>query len=548
MKTKKSLIVIIIILSIFLFTGCTTSQQITVEQVASVIRVDDEMKLSRYYEMQKVYYESSDPDILEVDEYYITALKEGDVILSCYNSVTKKLIKEFLFTVKNNKIESITISGANTITINKVAKLDISIYPDTYEDSIIWESSDNSIVKVNNGIITGVSVGFAMVRAYSEYNNDIQDEIMIQVVNDNSIGEEVYEKIISSEEEIDITTLQKGIKPIIEKTTKSIVGIKTYYKYYGRLYENDYASALVYKRNYLINSDTQGETLETEEIQGSSFVGYKYYAITNKSVVENMTKVIASLNGKEYECTVISCDSKVNIGVISFTSTEYIPTATFGNSENVQTGEFVLAIGTTDDNHYYNSGSFGIISYNQRYLSDDTDNDGVSDWDQIYIQHDASISQSSCGGALVNLKGEVIGINTLRITDSNIDNMSFAIPSNEVLKLVEFLEEGLVPTRYVLGITLTEVKTILSDESLKNQFNLPSDIKSGMYVREVSNTGLGYKSGLQKDDILLKINNVTIDFTYQIRKVLDDVSFNKVKEVELEIYRDGKIITLKVVF
>lgn len=548
MKTKKSLIAIIIILSIFLLTGCTTDQQITVEQVASVIRVDDEMKLSRYYEMQKVYYESSDPDILEVDEYYITALKEGDVILSCYNSVTKKLIKEFLFTVKNNKIESITISGAKTITINKAAKLDISVYPDTYEDSIIWESSDNSIVKVNNGIITGVSVGFAMVRAYSEYNNDIQDEIMIQVANDNSIGEEVYEKIITSKEEIDITTLQKGIKPIIEKTTKSIVGIKTYYKYYGRLYENDYASALVYKRNYLINSDTQGETLETEEIQGSSFVGYKYYAITNKSVVENMTKVIASLNGKEYECTVIGCDSKVNIGVISFTSTEYIPTATFGNSENVQTGEFVLAIGATDDNHYYNSGSFGIISYNQRYLSDDTDNDGVSDWDQIYIQHDASISQSSCGGALVNLKGEVIGINTLRITDSEIDNMSFAIPSNEVLKLVEFLEKGIVPTRYVLGITLTEVKTILSDESLTNQFNLPSDIKSGMYVREVSNTGLGYKSGLQKDDILLKINNVTIDFTYQIRKVLDDVSFNKVKEVELEVYRDGKIITLKVVF
>ena len=80
-----------------------------------------------------------------------------------------------------------------------------------------------------------------------------------------------------------------------------------------------------------------------------------------------------------------------------------------------------------DNTNSYNCGSLGIISYNQRYLADDTDGDGTSDWDALYLQHDAAISDSACGGAVVNMKGEIIAMNALRINSTKIDNMAIRL-------------------------------------------------------------------------------------------------------------------------
>lgn len=146
------------------------------------------------------------------------------------------------------------------------------------------------------------------------------------------------------------------------------------------------------------------------------------------------------------------------------------------------------------------------------------------------------------------MKGEIIAMNALRINSTKIDNMSFAIPSNTVVKLISFLEQGIVPNRYKMGISFTEVKTILSDETLSKTLIVPEGITNGMYVRSVSKGELGDKTGFKEGDILLEFDGYMLDFSYQIRKALDDASFSGAKTSSVKVYRDGEVITLKVVY
>ena len=108
----------------------------------------------------------------------------------------------------------------------------------------------------------------------------------------------------------------------------------------------------------------------------------------------------------------------------------------------------------------------GLLS--NRYLSDDTDGDGTNDWDARYIQHDATLNEGSDGSPLINLKGEVLGINTMKISSVKTEDMGFSIPANTIKELIGFLEKGIQVARPVLGVTAVEVKTILYSKSYGN--------------------------------------------------------------------------------
>lgn len=550
MRKNKNIVQIISFVMVLLFIcigfiGCSFNDGIEIDEYVTTVPIGKNFRFSKSINTINVYYESTNPTVFSIDDYNATALEEGEAIIRAY-SENDVLIKSYLIKVVPDVPSSIAITGEKELYVGNTLKLTATVSPSDFDSSVDWESTDETIATVKNGYVIGVNPGLVTIKAISKVDEKVFGEIEIWVFVDESKNIIITQSKEEENEKLNISNMQGVLKPVIEKNINSIVGINSYYLLFGRITYNEEASGLVYKRYFVLDDGT--EILDNGVNEVLEFNTYKYYVVTNKHLVQNKSSVEVYYDGKKYKATVIAYDSKVNIAVLTFNSNTYFQTATFGDSDDVKTGELVIAIGNTSGNEYPRSSSLGIISYDNRYLADDTDGDGVSDWDALYIQYDASVSDGSSGGALVNLNGEVIGLNTLRINSTKVENMAFAIPSNLVLDLIESLEKGVVPNRPVLNISGTEVKTILADSTLQSTYNVPESINYGFYVSEVNNPGVGYTAGIKVNDIILEIDDQIINYSYELRIMINEHIVGAGDEMIIKVYRDGKIVTLKAVF
>lgn len=219
------------------------------------------------------------------------------------------------------------------------------------------------------------------------------------------------------------------------------------------------------------------------------------YIVTNNHVVDHAADIEITLNNKKmYKAKVIGTDPSNDIALLKIDA-KNLPYITFGDSNNVQVGEWVLAVGNP-----YNLTSTvtaGIISAKGRDLGGNTNIDS-------FIQTDAAVNPGNSGGALVNTSGELIGINTaISSRTGSFIGYSFAIPSNIAKKVVEdLIEFGSVQTA-VLGVQGNEFTEDLANK-LQIEFN------EGFYIANVLDNSGAKKSGLQKDDIIIKLDNVSI--------------------------------------
>ena len=160
----------------------------------------------------------------------------------------------------------------------------------------------------------------------------------------------------------------------------------------------------------------------------------------NFHVVEKNAKLGVSIKDSDsiINTTLIAFSSGKDIAVIKFESDKYIPALTFADSEKLSAGSFVLAIGSPYGSQLYGTATFGIVSFPKRYIDEEVANKIIVN---EYIQHDAAINSGNSGGPLVNMKGEIVGINTMKIAFSGEWNegIGFSIPSN-VIK--EFINEN----------------------------------------------------------------------------------------------------------
>ncbi|HNZ50863.1 MAG TPA: trypsin-like peptidase domain-containing protein, partial [Bacilli bacterium] len=246
--------------------------------------------------------------------------------------------------------------------------------------------------------------------------------------------------------------------------------------------------------------------------------------------------------------SLLGSDNKIDLAVITFNHHKYIQPLTFADSDLIKRGSFAIAIGNPSGYDYYGSATFGIISFPKRYLSDDTDGDNIGDWEQEYIQHDVAINPGNSGGALIDIEGNLIGINTLKLVSEDIDNMGFAIPSNVVSEVVKDLEKGKQPFRRILGITILDVYAILNPEDFTNSdsfknYTIPENITSGLYVESVANNQLasGY---LFAGDIILAVDEQKIYYVYDFRKLLNSIPVGQT--LNLEVYRDNQIVKVNI--
>ncbi len=255
------------------------------------------------------------------------------------------------------------------------------------------------------------------------------------------------------------------------------------------------------------------------------------YIITNHHVIDNSTEVIVTTNdNKEHEAEIIGFDEVNDIAVLKIDTGSNLDYIFFGDSDSTLIGEWVLAVGNP-----YNLNSTvtaGIISSKSRDLNE------FDQKNQSFIQTDAAVNFGNSGGALVNIKGELIGINTLiQSMTGGYVGYSFAVPSNTVRKIFEdILEYGDVQ-KGLLG-----VRGVALRSSYSKQLNLEET--EGFYI-DVIEPGFGAdNAGLQKGDIIKSIDNVQINRFSDLSGYLS--SKRPGDKVRVRYIRDKKLITTSV--
>ena len=334
-----------------------------------------------------------------------------------------------------------------------------------------------------------------------------------------NIAQSKYEEMSYTQSDTDRDTAiqlvgnQSEISPVIaiaKKVMPSVVGVHTYgtYSYWGRQITN-------------------------MELGSGSGVIYSEdgYIITNYHVIEDATSVVVTLSDEqEYEAVIIGADEASDLAVLKIDAGRKLPAAEFGNSSELQIGELVVAIGNPLG--YDNTVTDGIVSGLNRQLSDYTD-------EMTLIQTNAAINSGNSGGALVNGRGEVIGINSAKLVASNAEGMGFALSIDEVKPLVEqLITQGHVSRPY-MGVTIDSQYQV--DEETAERYEIPM----GIMIYEVAENSPAKRAGLRAGDIIYKVNDTLIQSFDDLSELIDSSQVGDTLRVLAN--REGKKVICDVV-
>ena len=268
---------------------------------------------------------------------------------------------------------------------------------------------------------------------------------------------------------------------------------------------------------------------------GSGFIiNEDGYILTNYHVVElaisNNTKDVTVIlsTGEEVAAKVVNYDQNRDIAMIKLADGTKVPAvAELGDSDGLYVGQEVVAIGTPLGKNFAQTLTKGIVSGVNRNLTTEGGNTGD------YIQTDAAINSGNSGGPLINTKGEVIGINTAKLSgqsETTIEGMGFAIPINDAKDRIESLSKPILN----LGITVREVNS-----ELAKQNNLP---KEGLWVVGVTENSPAAKAGIQPSDLIIKFDGKEVKTFDELSKLKSNK--NAGDKVEVVVYRNGKNVSL----
>ncbi len=270
------------------------------------------------------------------------------------------------------------------------------------------------------------------------------------------------------------------------------------------------------------------------------------YIVTNAHVVgKNAVKIVVTLSGgTHYSAELVGVDDLTDISLLKIDAEEELPYIETGDSDDIIIGEWVVAIGNP----------FGLFDVSNQptatigIVSSKNVNFGEQEGGRVYqgmIQTDASINAGNSGGALVNVEGKMIGINTFIFTGNTQAGGSvgvgFTIPVNRVITIVdELIRSGHVERRFETGLSIQTL-----DRYISAYLNLP--FQKGVIVTDIQKGSSAEKAGLKVGDIILKANNTKIDNARDIYRVINEGYLKAGDTIELEIWRNKKTFTRKLV-
>lgn len=322
-----------------------------------------------------------------------------------------------------------------------------------------------------------------------------------------------------------VTMLENEMVTAAEKTVDAVVHVKT-----------AYVQQYSYGNPFLEYFFGDGGQRRSQPVVGSGsgvIISDNGYIVTNNHVIDKAQKIKVVLNDKrEFDAELVGTDPGTDIALLKIDENN-LPYVEPANSDNVKVGEWVLAVGNPFN--LTSTVTAGIVSAKARNINLLRENYGI----EAFIQTDAAVNPGNSGGALVNRKGELIGINTaIASKTGSFSGYSFAVPVNIAMKVVEDLIEYGQVQRAVMGIMIHD---------LNERFASEKDIETleGVYIDNINTGGAADKAGIKPGDVIVRIGTVDIENVAELQEQLS--KFRPGDELKVTILRDNKELEKDVV-
>ncbi|MEN1966562.1 trypsin-like peptidase domain-containing protein [Lentibacillus sp. N15] len=318
---------------------------------------------------------------------------------------------------------------------------------------------------------------------------------------------------------VDVTT---QLTDIVEKVSPAVVGVSNIQR------QGDFW-------------DQQGE--ESEAGTGSGVIykkkdGYAY-VITNHHVVEGADALEVVLSDETHlKAELLGSDLFSDLAVMRMKDHKAAGVIEMGTSENVKVGEPAIAIGNPLGMRFSGSVTQGVISGKQRTIPQDFNQDGRADWQAEVLQTDAAINPGNSGGALINIEGQLIGINSMKINQTAVEGIGFAIPIDTAKPIVNELAETGKVVRPYLGVEIYSLEEVPQTE-WKSTLKLPKEVDGGVYIWSIEPLSPADEAGLKRLDVITQLDGKDVDDMIDLRKIL--YREKKIGDtVDITYYRNGK--------
>lgn len=384
-----------------------------------------------------------------------------------------------------------------------------------------YKEFKNSEKKFNFGFAKNVLapflfgvIGSVTVIAVSLNVPTIKENIvkkLVSVESPNSYGDNTNTANINTQMVSLVGYSETGVG-VASKVRPSIVGIEVEYSVNSIFYRNK-STATAAGSGIIISED--GYILTNNHIVNSSSTSY-YYELGKA----NKVTVTLYNDSTKYDATIVGTDSQTDLAVIKIEKNG-LKAAELGDSDAVQVGEFAMAIGNplglTD------SVTAGIVSAVNREVSDQDGNSYVA------IQTDASINSGNSGGALVNSRGQVIGVNTLKLSGTGVEGVGFAIPINSTKEIYEQLIQYNKVKRPYIGIDGYD----LDEQTAEN-----NNLVVGIYIKTIEDFSAGEKAGLKIGDVIVEVDGTKVTKMDELNAIKNQKQIGDT--LKLKVFREGK--------
>ncbi|AMQ04514.1 2-alkenal reductase [Sporosarcina psychrophila] len=323
--------------------------------------------------------------------------------------------------------------------------------------------------------------------------------------------------------------VNNDVTDIVEKVADSVVGVT----------------------NLKTISDPWSPVETTRETGSGSGVIYKKqgdkaYIVTNHHVIEGAQELeITFDDGSKTDGKIVGSDMWTDLAVIEIDAKLVKTVIDFGDSDALKRGETVIAIGNPLGLGFSGSVTVGVVSGKDRSIPIDFDENGTVDWFADALQTDAAINPGNSGGALINLAGQLIGINSMKVSEATVEGIGLAIPINLAMPIIDQLEEHGEVNRPTMGVTLLDLRSIPAQQQ-REMLKLPVDVTDGVVINEVMSNSPAQLAGVKQYDVIVEMDGEKIEDMVTLRKHL----YNS-KEVgdtmQMKVYRDGQLLEIEMV-
>jgi len=327
-----------------------------------------------------------------------------------------------------------------------------------------------------------------------------------------------------------IHSIEEEIVKISEDAKKSVAAVKVVKNARGN-YQDPFFDFL---RQFGLRGQKQPYNPKREGM-GTGFVinEKEGLIVTNNHVIEGAEKIDIKINGKDFVGELIGADPQTDVGLVKIKGFKKgdLKELEFANSDKIKVGSFAIAIGNPFGLSY--TVTFGIVSAKGRAGMN------VTEYED-FIQTDAAINPGNSGGPLLNIEGEVIGMNTAIFSKSGgYMGIGFAVPSNMVKSISSQLKGGKKIKRAMMGVTIQEL-----NDDLKDYLKIKKSVK-GVLISSVAKGSPADKAGIKSGDVVTKFNGKTVDSVSKLKNAVGFSDFNK--KLSVNIIRNGKKKTLKLI-